>query len=228
MQNSTGGVTRNLLGGFYFHLRRCLYAILSMGPMPNHIAFIMDGNRRYENKQNLKDGDGHRAGFSALLPMLRYCFEFGVKYVTVYAFSIDNFKRKTEEVETFMEFMREKIEDLLQHKSIINEYDSCEYYLNATKACNNLLEGLKGAGKKDVLFEHNVDKQGDTYSKAEITSCNGLAEITEERKLEITSIKVVDVEKHMYMAVAPDPEILPSGKAIVNCIRIGSTVYQIL
>ncbi|KAJ1413317.1 Di-trans-poly-cis-decaprenylcistransferase-like, conserved site [Sesbania bispinosa] len=318
MQNGTGGITSDLLGGLCCYLRKCLYAILSVGPMPNHIAFIMDGNRRYAKKRNLKDGDGHRAGFSALLSMLRYCFEFGMKYATVYAFSIDNFKRKPEEVESFMELMREKIEELLQQESIINEYgirlhfignmqlltepvrvavekamrvtaqnkerfliicvaytsrdeivhavqesckdkwnevqaskeakisngafasineglkrngldlhiqDSCECYLNETKACNNLLEGLEGAGKKYGLFEHNSEKQSDTYSEAEITSCNGVAEITEERKLELPSIKVVDVEKHMYMAVAPDPDILirTSGEARLSNFLLWQT-----
>src|ERR1044072_6761572 len=97
MQKSTGGITSHLLEGLCCYLRRCVFAILSVGPMPNHIAFIMDGNRRYAKKRNLGEGDGHRAGFSALLSILRYCYELGVKYVTVYAFSIDNFKRKPQE-----------------------------------------------------------------------------------------------------------------------------------
>ncbi|WMV20539.1 hypothetical protein MTR67_013924 [Solanum verrucosum] len=62
----------------------------------------MDGNRRYSKKQNLIDGNGHRAGFSALINMLKYCYELGVKYITVYAFSIDNFKRRPEEVVSLM------------------------------------------------------------------------------------------------------------------------------
>ncbi|TKY44443.1 Dehydrodolichyl diphosphate synthase 6 [Spatholobus suberectus] len=56
------------------------------------------------------------------MSILRYCYELGVKYVTVYAFSIDNFKRKPKEVQSLMELMREKIEELLQQESLINEY----------------------------------------------------------------------------------------------------------
>ncbi|KAL4328176.1 hypothetical protein AHAS_Ahas13G0173900 [Arachis hypogaea] len=76
-----------------------------MGPMPHHIAFIMDGNRRFAKKSNLAEGIGHKAGFPSLISMLRYCYELGVKYVTVYAFSIDNFKRKPNEVQSLMELM---------------------------------------------------------------------------------------------------------------------------
>jgi len=60
------------------------------------------------------EGDGHKAGFSALLSILRYSYELGIKCVTVYAFNIDNFIRKPKDVQTFMELMREKIKEWRQ------------------------------------------------------------------------------------------------------------------
>ena len=48
-----------------------MFAILSVGPVPSHIAFIMDGNRRYAKKRNMEEGDGHKAGFTALMSILR-------------------------------------------------------------------------------------------------------------------------------------------------------------
>ncbi|WP_407803797.1 undecaprenyl diphosphate synthase family protein, partial [Staphylococcus aureus] len=59
-------------------------------------------------------GEGHRAGYLALMSLLRYCFEMGVKYVSVYAFSIENFKRKPDEVQILMDLLQEKIEALLE------------------------------------------------------------------------------------------------------------------
>lgn len=319
MQKSAGSITGHLLGGLYCYLRRCIFAVLSAGPLPNHIAFIMDGNRRYARRRNLGEGDGHKAGFSALLSVLRYCYELGIKYVTVYAFSIDNFRRKPKEVQTFMELMREKIEELLQQESIINEYgvrlhfignmqlltepvriaaekamrvtahnqervllicvaytsrdeivhavqESCKDKWNeiqpsksdkvsngeitrinqgpkrnglnfhfhdpckekGTKACSNLHEEGERAGEKDALFEQNIEKSSDNCSEGEITSCNGIIEITEEQKYkqgEIASIKLVDIEKHMYMTVAPDPDILirTSGEARLSNFLLWQT-----
>lgn len=93
-----------------------------MGPIANHIAFIMDGNRRYANKNNLGEGAGHKVGFSAVMSMLQYCYEFGISYVTIYAFSIENFKRCPEEVKCMMDLIQEKIEGLLkerQHSKLV-------------------------------------------------------------------------------------------------------------
>ncbi|KAF2578374.1 hypothetical protein F2Q68_00003733 [Brassica cretica] len=77
-----GGGIRQLLEQVHRLSRRCLFRVLSMGPLPTHLAFIMDGNRRYAKKRGLEDGSGHKAGFSALMSMLQYCYELGIKYVT--------------------------------------------------------------------------------------------------------------------------------------------------
>ncbi|URD85388.1 FAR1 DNA-binding domain, partial [Musa troglodytarum] len=101
---------------------RWLFLTLSFGPMPVHIAFILDGNRRYAKKKNLKMGAGHKVGFNSLLAVLRYCYELGVEYVTVYAFSIDNFRRKPEEVKGLMALMKEKIDELLEEDTIVHKF----------------------------------------------------------------------------------------------------------
>jgi len=301
MQKTTGNIVGQFLGGLNCYLRRCMFAILSVGPVPSHIAFIMDGNRRYAKKKNMEEGDGHKAGFNVLTSLLRYCYELGVRYVTVYAFSIDNFKRKSTEVQSLMELMQKKIEELLEQESLINEYgvrlhfigdmqlltepvraavekatrvtahnnqrvllicvaytsrheivhavqecckeklnevqtrkkvkvtnsafsridqglkgndfdllsqDSCKEYLNAIKARSSEVEC---AARKDGLSESNVENDIGNYSEAQMISYNGLVEMTEERKHkqdEVPFIKLADVEKNMYMAVAPDPDIL--------------------
>ena len=318
MQKTTGNIVGQFLGGLNCYLRRCMFAILSVGPVPSHIAFIMDGNRRYAKKKNMEEGDGHKAGFNVLTSLLRYCYELGVRYVTVYAFSIDNFKRKSTEVQSLMELMQKKIEELLEQESLINEYgvrlhfirdmqlltepvraavekatrvtahnnqrvllicvaytsrheivhavqecckeklnevqtrkkvkvtngafsridqvlkgndfdllsqDSCKEYPNATKACSAEVET---AARKEGLFENNIENHIGNYTEAETRSCNGLVELTEERKDiqdEVPFIKLADIEKNMYMAVAPDPDILirSSGEARLSNFLLWQT-----
>ena len=99
----------NIFGRIWFSMRMFLFRVLSFGPMPAHIAFIMDGNRRYSKKHNSKEDSGHNAGFSSLMSTLQYCYGLGLKYVTVYAFSVDNFKRKPDEVRSLMNLLKEKI-----------------------------------------------------------------------------------------------------------------------
>ena len=62
-----------------------------------HIAVIMDGNRRWAKEKNLPSAMGHKKGVDALKTTLRACKDFGIKYLTVYAFSTENWKRKKEE-----------------------------------------------------------------------------------------------------------------------------------
>ncbi|KAJ4726870.1 Alkyl transferase [Melia azedarach] len=61
----------------------------------------MDGNWRYAKKWNLTKSVGHKVGFLVLMSMFKFCYDLGVRYVTIYAFSIDNFKRHPEAVQSF-------------------------------------------------------------------------------------------------------------------------------
>ncbi|XP_072054955.1 dehydrodolichyl diphosphate synthase 6-like [Arachis hypogaea] len=143
-----------------------------MDPMLHHIAFIMDGNRRFAKKSNLAEGIGHKAGFSSLISILRYYYELGVKYVTVYAFSIDNFKRKPKEVQSLMELMREKIEELLQDESIINEYGVKLRFIGNLQL---LAEPVRISMEKAMkVTAHNKQRVLTTFEE---TSCNLTVEI---------------------------------------------------
>ena len=77
--------------------------------VPIHIAFIMDGNRRYAKKHKLEKGDGHVHGFQNMLSLLQACHFMGVKTVSVYAFSIENFNRSPEESEMLFNMIRKNM-----------------------------------------------------------------------------------------------------------------------
>ncbi|KAG8143148.1 hypothetical protein E2320_000414 [Naja naja] len=97
-------------------LERFCASVIKAGPMPKHIAFIMDGNRRYAQKHKVKKLEGHSQGFAKLTQTLQWCLSLGIREVTVYAFSIENFKRSQEEVEGLMQLARQKfIQNLEKH-----------------------------------------------------------------------------------------------------------------
>jgi undecaprenyl diphosphate synthase len=70
-----------------------------------HVAIIMDGNRRWAKDKNLPSAVGHKKGVDSLKNILRACNDFGIKYLTVYAFSTENWKRKQEEVDFLMDLV---------------------------------------------------------------------------------------------------------------------------
>ncbi|XP_010185675.1 PREDICTED: dehydrodolichyl diphosphate synthase isoform X3 [Mesitornis unicolor] len=94
--------------------------IIKAGPMPKHVAFIMDGNRRYAQKCHVERQQGHSQGFDKLAQTLRWCLNLGIREVTVYAFSIENFKRSKEEVDGLMDLARQKFSRLLEEQCFLN------------------------------------------------------------------------------------------------------------
>ncbi|EEF30152.1 undecaprenyl diphosphate synthase, putative [Ricinus communis] len=262
-------------------ITRCIFGVLSMGPIPGHLSFLMDGNRRFAKKENLETGAGHKAGSSALITILKYCYDLRVKYVTVYAFSIENFNRPPHEVQTVMDLMLETTEGLLKEESVVHQHGIRVHFIGNLKLLDKPLrvaaEKVMRATSKNTKYvllicvaysssdeiihavqesckekwnkiEHSKVSRGEV--KVEVgnkntdnaTTC-GAREICknvtanasqrsgfgdkwddegqalwetrtgnrdEERaKMQSHSIiKQVDVEKPMYMAVAPDPDIL--------------------
>jgi ditrans,polycis-polyprenyl diphosphate synthase len=90
--------------------------VLKCGQLPKHIAIIMDGNRRYAKSRNIQKIEGHLSGFEKLVEALSWCFAMDVKEVTVYAFSIENFKRSQDEVDALFDLAREKFQRLLNEQ----------------------------------------------------------------------------------------------------------------
>ncbi|PWY87600.1 Di-trans-poly-cis-decaprenylcistransferase [Aspergillus heteromorphus CBS 117.55] len=103
-------------------VRDLLVGALRQGPMPQHIAFVMDGNRRFARSHGIETVEGHNLGFEALARILEVCYKSGVKVVTIYAFSIENFKRSKFEVDALMEMARVKLSQMAQHGEILDRY----------------------------------------------------------------------------------------------------------
>lgn len=80
---------------------------ISAGVMPKHIGIIMDGNGRWAKKRGMPRNVGHRAGAETLKKIVTYCDKIGIKTVTVYAFSTENWKRPKEEVDSLMSLLKE-------------------------------------------------------------------------------------------------------------------------
>ncbi|KAI9711152.1 MAG: hypothetical protein M1812_007256 [Candelaria pacifica] len=130
-------------------LRELLIGALRQGPIPQHVAFVMDGNRRFARNHQIETVEGHNLGFEALarvghaqdgfcahdggsrihmltkctsLQILEVCYKSGVKVVTIYAFSIENFKRSKYEVDALMDMAKVKLSQLAQHGDLLDHY----------------------------------------------------------------------------------------------------------
>lgn len=102
-------------------LRSFCCRVLKTGHIPKHVAIIMDGNRRFAQKMHYnRSFQGHVLGFDKLLETLEWCLDLGITEITVYAFSIENFKRSKEEVDGLMELAKQKVAKLLEERYVHN------------------------------------------------------------------------------------------------------------
>jgi len=230
-----------LLRSIWVFFCRCLFLVLSFGPMPNHVAFIMDGNRRFAKNRDIKQGGGHKVGFAALISTLQYCYEMGVKYVTVYAFSIDNFKRKPDEVQSVMNLMLEKIDELLKEESIVNEYGMRINFWGNLKL---LSEPVRLAAEK--AMSSTAKNTGPVLSVCvAYTSTDEIMHSIEESCTEKINeiregcvngydsdvegmISVADLEQHLYTAGCPEPDIVirTSGETRLSNFLLWQTTFS--
>ena len=85
------------------------------GLLPTHIGIIMDGNGRWAQKRGLPRSAGHKQGARVFRNIVRYCREIGIRYLTVYAFSTENWKRPQSEIDAIMDLLRDYLDELERH-----------------------------------------------------------------------------------------------------------------
>ncbi len=172
------------------------------GILPTHIAIIMDGNRRWAKKRNLPIGMGHKAGAETLQKIIESCIDIGIKYLTVYAFSTENWKRDAKEVSDLMNLLREYLVKLEKDNQDRNAR-ICVIG-DITKLENDLQE------KINSIQEKTKNNTGLTINVA--LNYGGRDEILNAiKRLSVDEIKNLTVEsfnKKLYTADSPDPDLI--------------------
>lgn len=202
--------------------------VLDMANIPKHIAIIMDGNGRWAKQRNLPRALGHKAGVEAIRDIVKECSRLGVKYLTLYAFSTENWKRPIEEVNALMkllvDYLKNEIEELHSNGVIINHLgdmnrlpEICQIELkNAyeyTKDNKGLMMNLAvNYGGRDELI-NAIRNITDDVLKGEI----GSSDITEEV-----------ISKYLYTSGMPDPDLIirPSGEFRISNFLLWQCAYS--
>lgn len=173
-----------------------------------HIAIIMDGNRRWAKNKGLPSAIGHKKGVDALKKTVYACDDFGIKYLTVYAFSTENWNRKPEEVDFLMNLLGKTIQNELKE---LNDNGVVISFLgDLTKLSPKLQEILYHA--IDVTKDNkgvNLQIAFNYGSRAEIV--NAVKDISEKVKnaeIDVDDITENVVSKALYTSSIPDPDLL--------------------
>lgn len=173
-----------------------------------HIAIIMDGNRRWAKNHMLPSAVGHQKGVESLKSTMRSFDKFGIKYLTVYAFSTENWNRKKEEVDFLMNLLAKTLTDELDemHKENVK----IKFVGNIEKLSSKLIEILKNAENK-TKNNTGVNLQIAFNYGARDEIVNAVKKIAQKAldgEIKIEEIDEKLVSKNLYTAKIPDPDLL--------------------
>lgn len=169
--------------------------------MPNHIAFIIDGNGRWAKKKGLPRSRGHIKGFSILEKTYDMVKETGIKYCTIYAFSTENWNRPKEEVDGLMKLFRKAIKNFYKNKYSDTKI---EFWGDLSKFDEDIQDNaykIMERTRNNTNFQINLCLN--YGGREDIT--RAVNELIKEGKTEITAD---DITNHLYSKSCPNPDFI--------------------
>lgn len=195
--------------------------------LPAHVAIIMDGNGRWAKQRGLPRVEGHRNGVESVRAVVRAAGEVGIKYLTLYAFSVENWNRPKDEVDTLMKylarFLKNEIGELTRNNvrlEVIGQiYRLPEFVQEQLKKTQAALE--KHNGLTLILALSYGGRQ------EIVEAVRGIAAKAKASKLEPAEINEQIISQHLYTHQYPDPDLLirTSGEQRVSNFLLWQISY---
>lgn len=195
--------------------------------LPEHIGIIMDGNGRWAKKRGLPRKAGHSAGAKTFRKITRYCSNIGIKYLTVYAFSTENWKRPQDEVDSLMNLFKSYLEEALEDfkdDSIVVKFigDKAPFSDDLKKL---MVENENSSKDRDGMVLNIAMNYG---SRDEIV--HAIKNICNDVNNGIMSIDSIDeqtVSGYLYTSGQPDPDLIirPSGEYRISNFLLWQSAY---
>ena len=173
-----------------------------------HIAIIMDGNRRWAKEKGLPSAIGHKKGVDALKKTVYACDDFGIKYLTVYAFSTENWNRKPEEVDFLMNLLGNTIKnelDELHANGVVISFlgDLTKLSPKLQEILYHAIEVTKNNNGVHLQIAFNYGARDEI-----ITSTKKLAQKVKDGIINVDDIDEAAFSKELYTKDSPDPDLL--------------------
>ncbi len=197
-------------------------------PPPRHIAIIMDGNGRWAKKRGLPRTAGHAAGAEAFRRTANYCRTLGVEYLTVYAFSTENWKRSEEEISGIMRLLGKYLKEALQdmeknHVRFCFFGDLTRLNPELRQLCLEAQERSRGYDGVQVNFCLNYGGRDEI-----IKAARAFARDVAQGKCSPDSLTEDLFSRYLYSCDVPDPELIirPSGEMRTSNFLLWQSAYS--
>jgi tritrans,polycis-undecaprenyl-diphosphate synthase [geranylgeranyl-diphosphate specific] len=218
--------------GAYKMYEKWLWQQVKSGVKPEHIAIILDGNRRWASENELNPWLGHKKGAETVELLLDWCLKLNVKFITLYAFSTENFRRPPEEIDEIMKISEEKFLKLLNDERIHRN----KVHVKVLGRINLLPESLQQLISEVEKTTSEYDNQFLNFAfayggRAEIVdAAKIIAEQVKVGKLELDDINEDTFEKYLYTShmtkQEPDLIIRTSGEERLSGFLLWQSAYS--
>jgi tritrans,polycis-undecaprenyl-diphosphate synthase [geranylgeranyl-diphosphate specific] len=218
--------------GAYKAYEKWLWHQVKNGEKLEHIAIILDGNRRWASENDLNPWLGHEKGAETVEQLLDWCDKLGVKFVTLYTFSTENFRRSPQEVEEIMRIAGEKFRKLLTDKRIHRN----KVHVKVIGRVNLLPESLQKLIAEVEETTANYDNQFLNFAfayggRAEIVDATKtIAEKVKNGELSLDDVDESTFEQYLYTSHMPkqDPDLIirTSGEERLSGFLLWQSAYS--
>lgn len=202
--------------------------VLDKNNIPKHIAIIMDGNGRWAKKRKLPRTMGHKSGVEAIRKIVREAQNIGVKYLTLYAFSTENWKRPQEEVSALMklliQYLRSELEELNRNRvSIRISGDITKLPREAQKEIEDSVTKTENNNGIVLNIAFNYGGRDEIIRAVKLIGKDLL-----DSKFDLDSIDEKVFESYLYTANMPDPDLIirPSGEKRISNFLLWQCAYS--
>ncbi|MDR0309470.1 MAG: di-trans,poly-cis-decaprenylcistransferase [Candidatus Methanoplasma sp.] len=215
----------------YSKYRRELTKNVLSGPIPKHIAIIMDGNRRYASEVLESDAkEGHRRGEEKIEEMLWWCLDLKIEYVTVYAFSTENFKRGKEEVDFIMKLSESALYRMADNDKVHENKVRIRVFGDHATLPDSVKDAIRYADEKTSSYSDFHFNVAMAYGSRQeiITAVKDIARKVANKELEVDDISEETFSDHLYTSDIPDPDLIlrTSGEVRISNFLLWQLAYS--
>ncbi|AVP53725.1 isoprenyl transferase [Clostridium tetani] len=201
---------------------------LDLDNIPKHIAIIMDGNGRWAKERKLPRSLGHKAGVETIRDIVKECNNIGVRYLTLYAFSTENWKRPKEEINALMEllvnYLRKEVAELHQNNVVVNTIGDVS---KLPKACEDELMKAYNKTKNNTGLVLNLALNYGGRDEI-IRAIKLMYKDIEKKGLDIENVNENLLKNYLYTKGMPDPDLIirPSGEQRISNFLLWQCAYS--
>jgi tritrans,polycis-undecaprenyl-diphosphate synthase [geranylgeranyl-diphosphate specific] len=211
-------------------MERALLADVRSAPVPRHVAIIMDGNRRFAREMGIDPWKGHELGRDTLESVLDWCLEVGVRYLTVYAFSTENFRRNLVEVQLLMKLFEDNFTKMANDERVHKHRIRVRAIGQVELLPKSVQQAIAEAERRTAGYDQYFFNVAIAYGGRQeiVQAIRGIASEVAAGKLRAQDIDESTISEHLFTSDLPDPDLIlrTSGEERISNFLLWQVAYS--